>query len=43
MDIGALIMNWQVFDALGIALGFVANGIASIAGAFVAQPNDPKH
>jgi hypothetical protein len=25
-------MNWQVFDALGIFLGFTANLIASVAG-----------
>lgn len=29
---GSLIMNWQLFDALGIFLGFTANLIASVAG-----------
>ena len=30
--VGTLVMNWQVFDALGIFFGFTANIIASKAG-----------
>ncbi|KAF2647333.1 MFS general substrate transporter [Lophiostoma macrostomum CBS 122681] len=29
---GALVMNWQLFDALGLALGFAANLMVSVTG-----------
>lgn len=36
-------MKWQVFDALGIALGFVANAVASLAGMLTGFHTEERH